>query len=471
MNRFLTIIFIFSFVANGIAQDIIELQLLENGFTRPVDIEHAGDERLFIAEQPGSIHIMAKDGVVNSVPFLDIREKVRDNSNEQGLLGLVFHPDYANNGYFYVNYTFGQGNTRISRFSRSADNPDLADPDSEKVIWEIGQPFSNHNAGDMNFGPDGMLYIGSGDGGSGGDPDNVSQNRRSLLGKMLRIDVDNGDPYSIPNDNPFADTDETLDEIWAIGLRNPWRFSFDRATGDMYIGDVGQSSREEIHFQPADSKGGENYGWRCYEGNEPFSTRDCDDPSSLTGPIHEYRHLSRNSCGGGSVTGGYVYRGKDYPGLVGKYLYAEYCFGNIWALERNGDGEWVNEELYRDVSGRWTTFGQDNNGELYIASRSGGISKITLPGTTSTDTASDRLQLTVLTNPFDVELSIKINTEESGFAQFRIIDITGRTLHERDIQIFKDTNFDVDTELLSSGIYLAEIQFEGRRTVAKVIKK
>ena len=270
-KRFLVFVFAFFFAGLLAAQTKIALNVYAGGFTRPVDIVNAGDSRLFIVEQRGIIKIIDGNGQVLSTPFLDIDARVGSQGNEQGLLGLAFHPDYANNGFFYVNYTNNSGDTRIARFKVSADNPNVADPNSEKLLLPVDQPYSNHNAGDLTFGPDGYLYFGLGDGGSGGDPQNNGQTATAYLGKMLRIDVDNGDPYAIPPTNPFKDTDFYLDEIWATGLRNPWRFSFDRLTGDLWIGDVGQDAWEEIDFQPASSTGGENYGWRCYEGNHVYS--------------------------------------------------------------------------------------------------------------------------------------------------------------------------------------------------------
>ena len=252
MNKYIVFLMIMSSV-NLWSQDEIELQLISNAFTEPVDIANAGDDRIFVVEQPGVIKIMDKEGNIEDVDFLDIRNRVRDGG-ERGLLGLVFHPNYTSNGYFFVNYTNNSGTSIIARYSVNPSNANIADADSEKILLEVPQPFGNHNAGDLAFGPDGYLYIALGDGGDGGDPGNRSQTRTQLLGKMLRIDVDNGDPYNIPADNPFVLEDFTLDEIWAIGLRNPWRFSFDRLTGDMWIADVGQGKFEEIHFQPADSQ-------------------------------------------------------------------------------------------------------------------------------------------------------------------------------------------------------------------------
>ncbi|MBX2926576.1 MAG: PQQ-dependent sugar dehydrogenase [Saprospiraceae bacterium] len=357
-------------VCGVFAQPILQLQNYATGFTRPVDIAHAGDARLFIVEQRGMIHVLNAQGQTLSTPFLDIRARVNSSANERGLLGLAFHPNYAQNGYFFVNYTNTSGHTRISRFSVSGADANVADPDSELILLSVNQPFNNHNGGDLNFGPDGYLYIGMGDGGSGGDPQNHSQTRMSLLGKMLRIDVDNGDPYAIPPDNPFAEDDFTADEIWALGLRNPWRFSFDRHTGDMWIGDVGQNAWEEIDFQPASSTGGENYGWRCYEGNNAYNTSGCLPASNYVFPVHVYPNNFTNGC---SVTGGMVYRGLDFPDLYGHYLYTDFCSGRIWSLRPNGSGGWTNQQLLVGVTNNYVAFGEDQNGELYIALMLSGI--------------------------------------------------------------------------------------------------
>ncbi|MEQ8704341.1 MAG: PQQ-dependent sugar dehydrogenase [Phaeodactylibacter sp.] len=345
-------------------QPAFNLELVLQGLSQPADITHAEDDRLFIVERNGRIRILDATGALLPQPFLDINDRVSPASGERGLLGLAFHPDYAENGYFFVNYTANSGATRIVKFQVDPANPNAADPDSEVVLFQISQPYSNHNAGDLAFGPDGYLYIPMGDGGSGGDPQNFSQNRQSLLGKMLRIDVDSGDPYSIPADNPFVDDDSTLDEIWAVGLRNPWRFSFDRETGDIWIGDVGQNAWEEITFQPAGSEGGENYGWRCYEGFETYNTSGCEPEGAYTPPIHTYATGSSDGC---SVTGGFVYRGSAFPAMYGKYLYADFCSGKVWMLEKDFAGNWVNTEIFDGPGGEYATFGQDSEGELYLA--------------------------------------------------------------------------------------------------------
>lgn len=360
-------VFCLSFLLN--AQPDIVLQPYASGFTRPLDIAHCGDGRLFIVEQRGIIWILDENGIKLPQPFLNIDPQVGYVQNEQGLLGLAFHPNYQQNGYFFVNYTDNSGDTKVSRFSVMANDPNKADPASEKVLLQADQPYWNHNGGCLKFGPDGYLYIGLGDGGSGGDPLKNGQNRLTFLGKILRIDVDNGDPYAIPADNPFANDDFTLDEIWALGMRNPWRFSFDRITGDLWIGDVGQDDWEEIDFQPASSTGGQNYGWRCYEGLHPFNTGGCAAASEMTSPVAEYQNSNQQGC---SVTGGMVYRGCDFPGLYGRYLFADYCTGKIWSVIPNGNGGWTTTELANLDNNQFVSFGENDQGELFLAALGAG---------------------------------------------------------------------------------------------------
>lgn len=347
----------------------INLELVPSpGFNSPVDIANAGDTRLFIVERTGYIRILKTDGT--SSLFLDIDAKVKSTGGEQGLLGLAFDPNYAVNGYFYVNYTnnTGTGNTVIARYSRNAINPDLADVASEVIIMTIVQPFTNHNGGNLEFGPDGYLYIGTGDGGSGGDPGDRAQDiTDQKLGKMLRIDVSSL-PYTNPPDNPFVGITGD-DEIWQYGLRNPWRFSFDRLTDDLWIGDVGQGAWEEVDFQPASSTGGENWGWRCYEGNAIYDAAGCAGAGSYDFPIYVYNHTF--GAGGYAITGGYVYRGTQFPGMVGYYIFCDYVTGNWWSTVSNGFGGWttVMEPLAQDDI---STFGEGVDGEIYCASLSGG---------------------------------------------------------------------------------------------------
>lgn len=341
-----------------------------SGLNRPVHLTHAGDGsgRMFVVEQPGTIRIVV-NGAVQTTPFLDITERVQC-CGEQGLLSIAFPPDYANKRYVYINYTASpDGTTIIARYRLSSDD-NRADSSSEEILLQLAQPFANHNGGQLAFGPDGYLYIGTGDGGSAGDPQDNAQNTRTLYGKMLRIDVESGaSSYAIPPSNPFLSDDAYRDEIWALGLRNPWRFSFDRQTGDLYIADVGQGNYEEINHQPVSSSGGENYGWRCKEGLHDYNMSGSCVSLQLTDPIHEYSHAGGN-C---SVTGGFVYRGATYPRMQGIYFYGDYCSATIWGLRQDGDS-WQNKELLHEtrLSGSLTSFGEDEGGELYVLDYIGG---------------------------------------------------------------------------------------------------
>lgn len=326
---------------------------------RPLFLTHAGDARLFVLEQPGRIRII-ENGTLRPEPFLDIVDRVGSGGNEQGLLGLAFHPDYATNGRFFVNYTDKNGDTHVSRFNVRSDNPNRADPASEVQLLFMEQPFINHNGGMLAFGPDGYLYVAAGDGGSGGDPEGNGQNPATLLGSLLRLDIDFADDaYAIPPDNPFVGDDGRANEIWAWGLRNPWRFSFDRVTGDLFIADVGQNTYEEVSFEPAGSAGGLNYGWAIMEGNHCFGANNCDT-AGLVLPIFEYNHAT-----GCSVTGGYMYRGSANLALYGNYFVGDFCSGIIWRLFPNGDGTWDAAKVL-DTEHFISSFGEDVNGELYI---------------------------------------------------------------------------------------------------------
>ncbi|HRF75109.1 MAG TPA: PQQ-dependent sugar dehydrogenase [Chitinophagales bacterium] len=361
---FFTAITIVSF-----AQPAILLDNFATGLSAPVDIVNAGDERLFVVERYGYIKIVQPDGSVNPVNFLDIHTQVESGYQEQGLLGLAFHPNYAENGYFFVHYNDLDGNTVIARFTVSTFDPDVADPTTELEIFTADQPFVNHNGGCLRFGQDGYLYIGLGDGGSAGDPGDRAQNPENKLGKMHRLDIDSGSPYAIPASNPFAVAADTLPEIWAIGYRNPWRFSFDKLTGNMWIGDVGQNLQEEVDVELA-GDGGHNYGWRCYEGFDEFNDAGCDDDiSTYTMPIFQYPH--NFTTGGFSITGGYVYRGSLYPGMYGYYLCADYVSGNWWWVDADGPLPWSYERM-DDVATDISVIGEDVNGELYCADLSTG---------------------------------------------------------------------------------------------------
>ncbi len=350
--------------------DSVKLKLIPiaSGFNNPVFLTHAGDGsgRLFVVEQTGRIMIL-ENGNINPAPFLDIVSIVGSDANEQGLLSVAFHPDYVNNGFFFVNYTNQQGDTVIARYSRS-DDPGVANPDKGKLLMTIDQPYANHNGGQIAFGPDGYLYIGMGDGGAANDPQNRAQDMSNLLGKLLRIDVDNADPYGAPQNNPFVNTDQARAEIWSYGWRNPWRFSFDVATGDMYVADVGQNQYEEVHVEWAGDAPGQNYGWRLMEGFHCFNPGECDPTElELVLPVAEYDHNF-----GCSITGGYVYRGSQFPALAGIYFYGDYCSGIVWGMQHQSDGSWAKTEMLQSDK-RISSFGQDKIGEVYLVDRAGDI--------------------------------------------------------------------------------------------------
>ena len=340
----------------------LELEPVAEGLDSPLGVTHAGDGsgRLFIVEQTGAIRVM-RDGEILEEPFLDVGGLIVAGG-EQGLLGLAFHPDYARNGRFFVDYTDVNGDTVVAEYTVS-DDPDRADEDSARTLLQVDQPFSNHNGGQLDFGPDGYLYIALGDGGSAGDPDGNGQNTGVLLGKLLRLDLDSGDPYGIPPDNPFANGGGEP-EIWAYGLRNPWRFSFDSKTDDLWIADVGQGEFEEINRRPA-AAGGLNYGWDQMEGLECYEGGDCD-PAGKIVPISGYDHDL-----GCSVTGGYVYRGKDFPELRGGYVFGDYCSGVIWAIDAT-EGEFTEPVELMSSGLSISSFGLDEVGELYLTDLAGG---------------------------------------------------------------------------------------------------
>lgn len=390
-----------------LAQPKLKFVDFATGFSRPVDIAQCGDSRLFIVEQAGKIWVLDSLGVRQTAVFLDINDRVINTGNERGLLGLAFHPNYAQNGWFFVNYVKNDGHTRIARFTRSTADPTIADPGSELTILEQNQPFSNHKGGCVKFGPDGYLYIGLGDGGSGGDPQGNGQKKSTLLGKMLRIDVHNSStttPYVVPADNPFVGNTAYKPEIWALGLRNPWRFSFDRLNGDLWIADVGQNAREEIDHQPA-GVGGRNYGWNCYEGNSPFETAGCQPANTYAGPAFEYVNPSI----GCSVTGGFVYRGSKYPEVYGKYLLTDYCSGRWWAVAPNANGTFTGKEIANLADNEYSSLGEDVYGELYVAALASG--KI--------------LKITELCSGFNFAGTVSGAVCDSSFAGSIVLEVTG----------------------------------------------
>jgi glucose/arabinose dehydrogenase len=360
-------------LSTGMASGQVTTELFASGLDRPVYMVAApGDpDTFYVIEQEGAIRII-EDGILLPTPFLDIDPLVTNGTsggNEQGMLGLAFNPDYETSGRFFVYYIGAGSDTYIVEYKRSAADPYIADPASARTIMTIDQPFSNHNGGWMDFGPDGYLYIGTGDGGSSNDPGNRASQLTFLLGKLLRIDVsDDQVPYTVPADNPFVGVSGALPEIWAYGLRNPWRTSFDQMTGDLWIADVGQNSREEVNFQPASSTGGEHYGWRCREGfieNPSFSGCTSSLPAGVVDPVHDYSHTG-GRC---SITGGYMYYGCAVPEFEGKYIFGDYCSGDIYTLDpANGNSVVAVADQGFGVS----AFAQDSQGEIYVLDLFGG---------------------------------------------------------------------------------------------------
>jgi len=401
-----------------------------SGLDQPVRlVAPVGDSRIFVVERTGLIRIFDQQGMELGT-FLDISNQTSTFS-ERGLLGLAFAPDYEQSGRFYINFTDLQGDTRIARYTVSEENENLADPSTQEIILTVDQPYANHNGGHLEFGPDNMLYIGLGDGGSSGDPQNRAQNDQVLLGKMLRLDVNVPVGYAVPGDNPFVGF-APRDEIWAKGLRNPWCFSFDRATGDLYIADVGQGDEEEVDVQPVSSAGGENYGWRLMEGNLCYNPpSDCND-GSLTLPIHTYtRGGSPFRC---AISGGYVYRGALMPSLTGQYFFADYCSNQIWSLtwtEVGGLGAVIDQTADMTPSGGYgsvASFGQDGLGELYILDMDRGLAFRIVSSTSRVPEVPVPLSLAQNTpNPFNPRTQISFAVNATGaHVSLAVYDVAGR---------------------------------------------
>jgi glucose/arabinose dehydrogenase len=352
----------------------VALDPIAQGFDQPVYVTGPddGSGRLFVVERPGRIRIVM-GGEVLAAPFLDITSVVQSGGMEQGLFSVAFPPDYSESGRFYVYYTArsgeGAGDNTVSRYRVSAADPNVAEPESGEVLLTVRDDRVNHNGGQLQFGPDGMLYVGLGDGGGGGDPEGNGQNPMTLLGSILRIDVAGDGAYSVPDDNPFADGENGAPETWVWGLRNPWRFSFDQVTGDLWIGDVGQNAREEVNWLPPDAAAGANLGWNVVEGTLCFRAEQCDT-TGLTLPVAEY---SRES--GCSVVGGYVYRGARETALNGVYLFADYCTGLIWGLGRDAAGSWAMSAPIESGL-RISSFGEDAAGELYVVGLGGELARV-----------------------------------------------------------------------------------------------
>lgn len=354
----------------------VSLKPVFTGLDQPVFFTNAGDGSgdIFIVEKAGKI-LLAKNGKLQTQPFLDITSRVKSSGSEQGLLSVAFHPSYKSNGFFYVYYIDTFGNTVVARFTANQDR-NSADPTSFKEILGIKQPYSNHNGGQLAFGPRGLLWIGVGDGGSEGDPRGNGQNTNTLLGKILRIDVDHGNPYSIPPNNPFVNGKGGKPEIWAYGLRNPWRFSFDSQTHDLYIGDVGQNQWEEIDFVPSTLQPGFNFGWKVMEGTHCYAPSSNCDQAGLTLPVAEYSHTPDNCA----VMGGYVYRGSQFRSIAGVYFFGDYCSGRIWGMDRDAGGKWITAQVGRGGAG-FSAFGEDGSGEIYVCDLDNGtIYHLTVSG-------------------------------------------------------------------------------------------
>ena len=375
MKKIITIFLLLASSIMGYTQTpSITLQTVVTGLSKPLGIENCGDSRLFIVQQRGKIIVCDSNYVKATLPFLDLTNKVSQSGNELGLLGLAFEPNYLQTGRFYVNYTKTVGSNYtsvVSRFYVSTNDPNRADSLSEEILFTQAQPYSNHNGGSLKFGPDGYLYCSFGDGGSGNDPEGNGQDISTILGKILRIDVtSNITSYSVPTSNPFVGVSGADERIWAYGIRNAWRITFDRINGDFWIADVGQNAVEEINFEPVEFTGGRNYGWRCYEASVStglgtgVSGLSCPASTDVTFPIHEYNHTN-GDC---SLTGGYVYRGANIGLLYGHYVFCDYCSGAIRML--SNDGNYTSIPLLNSTDFAFTSFGEDKWGELYVCNTS-----------------------------------------------------------------------------------------------------
>lgn len=418
----------------------IAIQSFATGFSSPSEITHpVGDSRLFVVEQTGIIKILNSNQTTNATPFLNL-SSIISSGGERGLLGLAFHPNYATNGFFFVNYTNTAGNTVIARYSVSTTNPNVAQT-TGTILMTITQPYSNHNGGCLRFGPDGFLYIAMGDGGSAGDPENRAQNINENLGKILRIDVNStvAPFYTSPATNPYIGIAGN-DEIWAIGVRNPWKFCFN-TNGDMWIADVGQGAFEEINKIP-NPQPGMNFGWRCYEGNANYNTTGCASSTTMTFPVAQYSHAGGN-C---SVTGGYVYNGTTYSAFANKYFFADYCVNRIGTLDA------ANAVVYSATfagSNNFTTFGQDSSGELYVASGAGIVYKIIDANLATANFEKNGFSL--YPNPAKESFNIK-NSNNIQLSKVSVFDISGKELLSQNIENNADV---VSTKSLSDGIYIA----------------
>jgi len=430
------------FAVLAVKAQTVGISTFATGINGLTEIVPANDDRLFVTQQSGHIRIVHPNGTVNATDFLNVTSLI-STGGERGLLGLAFHPDYATNGYLYVNYTNTNGDTTIARYHVSS-NPDIADPNSGLVMLTVSQPFANHNGGTLRFAPDGYLYIGMGDGGSGGDPGNRAQNINENLGKLLRLDVNAEAPY-FPPTNPYVGVDGS-DAVWAIGLRNPWKWSFDSLTGDLWIADVGQNAVEEINHVTGNGGPGLNYGWKCYEGTTVY-TAGCAQPGvTYTMPIYTYTHSGTGGC---SITGGYVYRGTMYPNFTGKFFFADYCLNRLGYI----DGTTATyTPTFSQLSGI-TTFGQDRNGELYVGAGST-IYKIIDTSLGIDQFASHGLSL--MPNPAGAMVYLH-NDSDRLLSTFALHDISGKLLLTQPLDQNSPVN-QITIGALQTGMYIATVE-------------
>lgn len=465
-NLFVLLILIFQ---TSYSQPAIGIVPFTTGINDGIStIANANDSRLFVAVQLGYVYILTPTGTKLARPFLDIYSKVTPTSTanlgEKGLLGIAFSPHYATDGTFYINYTnkLGQGNSVIARYHVSSD-PDSADVASEEILLTIYQPFGNHKGGCLQFGNDGYLYCALGDGGSAGDPYNVAQNTDSLLGKILRLDVSGTTGYTIPPTNPFV-AGGGAPQIWAYGLRNPWKFSFDRVTHDLWIGDVGQADYEEVNRQLASSPGGENYGWHCYEATHPYDTVSCGPLSSYVAPVYEYPHSGTATC---AVTGGYVYRGTAYPALYGYYIFADYCPRGIYSLSIPG----YSFGTTGNMANNFVAFGENAAGELFVGDQyTGTIFRIVDANTLSAKAPDKNIQnFAVFPNPNRGNFSCDVNLNTAAEAEIFVLDMMGSVCYSEHTFLNTGSNQIDLFPNVTDGIYFVKIKTNAQSVYSKVM--
>lgn len=439
------------------AQPRITLKPYVSGFASPVEATHAGDSRLFVVEKRGMIWIIDSVGQQSTAPFLDIRSIVKSNGGEQGLLGLAFPADYEVSGRFYLFYTSGNGAMTLARYMVSPTDRNVADPASAEILESFSQPFENHNGGCIRFGPDGFLYFALGDGGAGGDPGNRAQSLSNNLGKIHRIDVSPAIGYTIPADNPFVGVAGNMESIWAYGLRNPWKFSFDSENGDVWIADVGQDAREEVNRIAGDSIG-INFGWKCREGSALFSSNNCNVAGEI--PVWDYAH---GPTTGESVTGGLVYRGQNFNQLVGHYVLGDYVSGYFWTIYPDGQGGYDTTNQGKLLpNGQLTSFGEDVSGEIYALSKSGTVYQIETTTNAIAAPLIQQIQVRYLESG-DIRISWG---EENVPSQVEVFDLSGRLIRYEETS---DGLFTLESSMLR-GMYLVKVH-AGREYSGKVLMR